>query len=388
MKKQSDNEKIRRWKLILGNDNNPVSGFNMSKNDIDIDSALDYLYGKNHENQEGKAGLGNSSPKVTRWLGDIRKYFPKNTVKIIQKDAIEKLNLKYLLLEPEILESIDPDINLAAQLIELGSLIPENTKDTARSVIKKIVDDLEKKLSAPTRSAIIGSLDRAYKNNNPKYNEINWNSTIKKNLKHYQKDYKTIIPEKIIGYGRKRSSLKDIVICIDQSGSMTTSIVYSSIFGAILASIKSVSTKLIFFDTSIVDMTEKITDPVDVMFGVQLGGGTDINQALTYCKTLINRPEETILILISDLYEGANYQKLLSTAKIIKDSGVNFISILALNDEGAGIFDKKCSSDFIKIGIPSFACTPELFPDLISIAINKGNVLEWASNNNISLSKS
>lgn len=382
-----EEERLRRWRLVLGGNNSDGTGFGLSKDDLAIDSTLAALYGngKGQDNQEGKAGLGNSSPNVTRWLGDIRKYFPSNTVKIMQEDAIERLNLKQLLLEPEVLETFEPDINLVAQLIELGSVIPEKTKETAKVVIKKVLENLEKKLATPTRNAVMGSLNKSVRNNRPKNNEINWNLTIKKNLKHYQKEYKTIIPETLVGYGRKRSSLKDIIICIDQSGSMATSIVYSSIFGAVLSSIKAVSTKMIVFDTSVVDLTDKLSDPVDILFGVQLGGGTDINQALKYCKSLINRPEETILILISDLYEGASYEKVLSTAKSIKDSGANFITILALNDEGAGIFDKKCASDFTKHGIPSFACTPELFPDLMATAINKGDIVQWASKNNISV---
>ncbi len=339
----------------------------------------------NSDNQERKAGLGNSSPKVTRWLGDIRKYFPTNVVQIMQKDAIERLNLKQLLLEPEILENIEPDVNLVAQLIELGSVIPEKTKETARFVIKKVLDELEKKLATRTRNAVIGSLNKAVRNNRPKYNEINWNLTIKKNLKHYQEDYKTIIPEHLVGYGRKKSALRDIIICIDQSGSMATSVVYSSIFGAVLASIKAVSTKMVVFDTSIVDLTEKLSDPVDVLFGVQLGGGTDINQALKYCQSLVTKPEETILILISDLYEGSSYEKVLNTAKLIVNSGVNFITLLALNDDGSGMFDKNCASDFTKVGIPSFACTPDLFPDLMATAINRGDINHWASQNNISV---
>lgn len=382
-----EEERLRRWRLVLGGNNADGTSCKLSKDDLEMDSVLGALYGNGtgNDNQERKAGLGNSSPKVTRWLGDIRKYFPTNVVQVMQKDAIERLNLKQLLLEPEVLQTIEPDVNLVAQLVELGSVIPEKTKETARIVIKKVLDELEKKLATPTRNAVIGSLNKAIRNNRPKYNEINWNLTIKKNLKHYQHEYKTIIPEHLVGYGRKRSALRDIIICIDQSGSMATSVVYSSIFGAVLASIKAVSTKMVVFDTSVVDLTEKLSDPVDVLFGVQLGGGTDINQALKYCQGLITKPEETILILISDLYEGSSYEKVLNTAKSIVNSGVNFITLLALNDDGSGIFDKNCASDFTKAGIPSFACTPNLFPDLMATAINRGDINQWASQNNISI---
>ncbi|MEK7434778.1 MAG: VWA domain-containing protein [Cyanobacteriota bacterium] len=384
-----EEERLRRWRLVLGGNNADGTGCKLSKNDLEMDSVLSSLYGSGNDNQsqERKGGLGNSSPKISRWLGDIRKYFPSSVVKVMQTDAVERLNLKQLLLEPEVLETIEPDVNLVAQIIELGSVMPEKTKETARIVIKKVLDELEKKLATPTRNAVIGSLNKAIRNNRPKYNEINWNLTIRKNLKHYQEKYKTIIPEKLVGYGRKKSALREIIICIDQSGSMGTSVVYSSIFGAVLASIKAVSTKMIVFDTSIVDLTDKLSDPVDVLFGIQLGGGTDINQALKYSQNLITRPQETIFILISDLYEGSSYERVLRSAKSIVDSGVNFITLLALNDDGAGMFDKNCARDFTKIGIPSFACTPDLFPDIMATAINRGDVNQWAAKNNINILK-
>lgn len=179
-----------------------------------------------------------------------------------------------MLLEPELLSSMVPDVNLVATLVALGSAMPNKTKDTARMVVRQVVDKLMEKLASPTRQAIVGATNRATKNYRPRHHEINWARTIQINLKHYQPRLKTIIPQRIVGYGRKRSSLKDIILLVDQSGSMATSVVYSSIFGAVLASVPAVSTQLVVFDTAIVDLTEKLADPVEVIFGTQLGGGT------------------------------------------------------------------------------------------------------------------
>src|SRR5262249_33762156 len=158
--------------------------------------------------------------------------------------------------------------------------------------------------------AVLGSLNRATRNRRPRHSEIDWHRTIRANLRHYQADYKTIIPETRIGYGRKRSSLRDIILCVDQSGSMATSVVYAGVFSAVLASLPAVSTKLVVFDTAVVDLSERLADPVDVLFGTQLGGGTDINQALAYCQSLVRQPQETILILISDLCEGGDAKEM------------------------------------------------------------------------------
>jgi hypothetical protein len=382
----TEEEKLRRWRLVLGGKKADGTCQKLSNSDLNIDSVLAALYGEgdSDDNSAGKrGGLGSSSPKIARWLGDIRTYFPKSVVKIMQKDALQRLNLTQMLMEPEMLENVEPDVNLVAQLISLSHIMPQNTKETARMVIKKVLAELEKRLATTTRQAIQGSLNRSARNNRPKHNEINWNLTIKKNLKHYQADYKTIIPQNLVGYGRKKAALREIILCIDQSGSMGTSVVYSSIFGAVIASIKSVSTKMVVFDTSVVDLSDKLADPVEILFGIQLGGGTDINQALKYCQSLITKPQDTILILISDLYEGGNQTEMLKRVNSIVNSGVNFITLLALNDDGAPYYDHNVAQTFATLGIPAFACTPELFPDLMANAINKQDISAWASKNNI-----
>jgi predicted metal-dependent peptidase len=305
----------------------------------------------------------------------------------MQKDALDRLDLKQMLFEPELLQTIEPDVQLVSQLLALKNILPNRTKETARIVVQRVVDDLKRKLEQPTRQAVLGSLNRAMRNRRPRHNEIDWNRTIRANLKHYQAEYRTIIPETRIGYGRKRSSLRDIILCVDQSGSMATSVVYAGVFSAVLASLPAVSTKMVVFDTAIVDLTEKLADPVDVLFGTQLGGGTDINRALGYCQSLIRQPQETILVLISDLYEGGDAKEMLKRVGILAASGVQMISLLALNDEGAPMFDKNHAAAFAALGIPAFACTPDLFPDLMAAAIQRQDISRWVATQGITTSR-
>jgi Mg-chelatase subunit ChlD len=376
-------ERQRRWRLILGGNEADGVRCPLSTVDLKMDAALQALY-----DSDRSGNLGSSSPNVARWLGDIRKYFPSSIVRVMQQDALERLNLRQMLLEREMLEAVEPDVHLVATLISLSNVIPERTKETARLVVRRVVDDLMRKLANPMRQAVIGSLNRASRNRRPRQNEIDWHRTIRANLKHYQPEYKTIIPEVRIGYGRKRSSLRDVILCVDQSGSMGTSVVYSGIFGAVLASIPAIQTRLVVFDTSVVDMTEELQDPVDFLFGVQLGGGTDINRALGYCQTLTRRPQETILILISDLYEGGDQREMLKRAASLVSSGVQMIALLALNDDGAPVYDHKIASAFAEHGIASFACTPDLFPELMAAAINRDNIAQWAATRGIATSRS
>jgi Mg-chelatase subunit ChlD len=387
---ETEQERLRRWRLLLGGEGKEGdgTGFRLSGSDAEIDKALQALYGGEGEGEEGEGkskqgGLGSSAPRVARWLGDIRSYFPSSVVRVMQKDALERLNMRSMLLEPEMLEAVEPDVHLVADLISLSSVMPAKTKDTARAVVRKVVEELERKLASPLRQAVMGSLNRAERNRRPRHNEIDWNRTIKANLKHYQKDYRTIIPENRIGYGRKRSALREIILCVDQSGSMATSVVYSGIFGAVLASLPAVSTRMVVFDTAVVDLTEQLQDPVDLLFGTQLGGGTDINRALTYCQSLIRQPNDTILIIISDLYEGGNNQEMLRRAEEIVGMGVQVIALLALSDDGAPGYDHRNAEMFAAMGAPAFACTPDLFPDLMATAIGRKDISAWAAKNQI-----
>jgi Mg-chelatase subunit ChlD len=305
----------------------------------------------------------------------------------MQQDALSRLNLTQMLFEKEMLENVVPDVHLVATLMTLSKVIPDKTKDTARKVVRKVVDELLRKLSQPTQQAIIGSLNRSVRNRRPRHNEINWHATILKNLKHYQPNYKTIIPETKIGYGRKRNSLKDVVLCIDQSGSMGTSVVYSGIFGSVMASIPAIKTKMVVFDTAVTDLTEELIDPVELLFGVQLGGGTDINLALTYCKQIITRPTDTVLVLITDLYEGGDLVKMRKRAVELVSAGVQVVVLLALNDEGAPFYDHDNAQYFSNLGIPVFACTPDKFPDLMAAALSKQDIGLWAAKEDLVLKK-
>ncbi|MEM7355959.1 MAG: VWA domain-containing protein, partial [Acidobacteriota bacterium] len=198
----------------------------------------------------------------------------------------------------------------------------------------------------------------------------------------------TVIPEQLIGYGRKsRRSQRDIILAIDQSGSMASSVVYSSLFGAVMASVPTVKTHLVVFDTEVVDLTDQLDDPVDVLFGTQLGGGTFINKAIGYCQRLVREPGNTILVLISDLYEGGVEAELLKRTAHLLGSGVQVIVLLALSDEGAPWYDQQLAAKMSTLGAPAFACTPDLFPGLMAAAIKRENIAQWAAEHEVVTSR-
>jgi Mg-chelatase subunit ChlD len=371
-------DRVARWRLVLGQEADSELGVELEPQAAAIDRTLQALY-----DSERSGRLGASSPSVARWLGDIRSYFPSSVVQVMQRDALDRLGLRQMLLEPELLEQVEPDVHLVASLVSLGSVIPARTRETARQVVRKVVDDLEKRLRGPMQQAVRGALQRVERTSRPRPNEIDWDRTIRKNLRHYSPEHQTIIAERVIGFARRRSALRDIVLCIDQSGSMASSVVYSSIFGAVLASLRSVSTRFVLFDTAVVDRSDELRDPVELLFGTQLGGGTDINRALAHCQRIITRPAQTILVLISDLYEGGDAQEMVGRAAALAQSGVHVVCLLALDDQGAPSHGHDNARALANLGIPAFACTPDLFPELMAAAILKQDLATWAARHEI-----
>jgi Mg-chelatase subunit ChlD len=370
----ADDESARRWRLILGGQEADGTGVDLRGRDLALDRALQALY-----DSDRRGALGSSVPSVARWLGDIREYFPGSVVQVMQRDAIERLDMSRLLLEPELLDSLQPDVHLVADLIALSGAIPARTRETARAVVRKLVDELMAKLAEPTRQAVHGAIQRSARNRRPRPHDIDWARTIQANLKHYQPAYRTVIPEVRLGHGRRRSSMRHVVLCIDQSGSMAASLVYSAVFGAVLASMPALTTSLVVFDTAVVDLTEQLEDPIDLLFSTRLGGGTDINRALAYCQELIRAPADTVLILISDLYEGGVELELVKRVAALVASGVSLVVLLALSDEGSPSFDAELAAQLATLGVPAFACTPDRFPDLMAAALQRSDLSEFAA---------
>jgi Mg-chelatase subunit ChlD len=272
--------------------------------------------------------------------------------------------------------------------MSLRNVMPEKTKDTARQVIAKVVAELMERLERKTAEALRGAVDRSRRTSRPRAADIDWPRTIRANLRHYQHEHRSIVPERLVGFMRQQRRLVDldeVVLCVDQSGSMMTSVVYASIFAAVMASLPVVKTKLVCFDTAIVDLTEDLADPVEVLFGVQLGGGTDINQAVAYCAEKIERPSKAHFVLITDLYEGGNAEEMLTRLARLVGMGVDVIVLLALSDQGRPAYDPNLSARAAALGAPVFACTPGQFPDLMAAALRRQDIHAWAAKEDIKL---
>lgn len=382
-----ETQNLKRWRLILGKESDEMLGkmagdnsVPMSQTDIMIDSALQAIYGTGEgsfdDNEGGKkcAGKGGSSPVISKWLGDIRKLFDKETIKIIQDDAIERKNLKELLMEPEILNDLEPDVNIVSTLLMLKDQIPQKSKAAAREFIKRLVEEVNKLLENDIRSSVTAAINKREHSAIPSASAIDFKYTIRRNLKNFNPDLKIIVPEKVWFFDRRSSVNKwNIILDIDQSGSMGESIIYSSIVSCILASMSSIQTNVVAFDTQIMDLTSLCEDPVDLLYGFQMGGGTDIDKSIAYCQTLITDPQNTLFFLISDLeeYGGKNFINRLNE---LKESGATVIVLLAIADGGRASYDENNARRIASLGIPCFACPPDKLPELLQRALSKDDL--------------
>lgn len=390
-----DMEQIKRWRLILGNHSQETlegyspKGLTLSRDEQLMDEALAAIYDETKpESAAGtagagsprSAGLGPSSPRLAQWLADIRTFFPQDLVSVIQADAIHRKGLTQLLFEPETLKNIHPDISIVATLMSLRGKILERTKDTARQLVAAVVAEITRKLENEIRRAVTGALNKKSHSPLPSAAGIDWKSTINRNLKNYHHEYRMIIPERFYFFGRNRRSNRwTVILDMDQSGSMAGSIIYGSIIGSIFASLPVLSTRIIAFDTEVVDLTEQCgNDPVEMLFGIQLGGGTDINKSVAYCRQFVKDPARTIFILLSDLCEGGNQASLIKRLDDLKQSGVKVICLLALSDQGAPVYDESCARRISQLDIPCFACTPKLLPEFVEAALKGGDLTALA----------
>ncbi len=379
-------EILKRWRLILGSGcdemiNSLGGASEMSADELLMDSALSQIYGNDSgANMTGTAGKGASSPKLTKWLGDLRSLFASAEIKVIQNDAIERKGLKQLLFEPEMLNSLEPDISTASLLLMLKDQIPAKSKDNARQYIAKIVEDINRRLSDDIKRSVTAAMNRREHSPIPSASALDYKLTIRRNLKNYDPGLKTILPEKFYFFERvSRSASRTVILDIDQSGSMGESAIYSSVMGCILASISSVKTHVVAFDTAVTDLTEMCSDPVDLLYGIQLGGGTDIEKSVAYCTDLITEPEKTTMFLVTDLYEGGNRNGLIRRLGELKESGVNVIVLLAISDSGKPMFDESIAEKIAAFDIPCFACPPEKLPEMLEAALKKRSLSGFVS---------
>jgi Mg-chelatase subunit ChlD len=363
-----DAEALLRWRLALGPEAERVApelglahlgshGLGDLGGDrlADLDGALGFVY-----DQQG--GRGASRPYVPKWLGLLREFFDHEVIALVQKDAIEQRGLTELLFEPETLPFLEKNVDLVATLLAARGLVPDQAKELAREIVREVVDELRRQLESEVRTTLLGAARRNTDSPLKLARNLDWKRTIERNLRGWDRARQRLVPERVYFWANQRRRHDwDVVLAVDQSGSMGRSVVYSSVMAAIFASIDVLRTRILFFDTEVVDVTPLLTDPVELLFASQLGGGTDINRAVAYAhEHFVERPERTIFLLITDLYEGGDREALVARLRELVDAKAKVLVLLALTDGGTPSYDHELAARLTALGVHCFGCTPRL----------------------------
>lgn len=378
MMKTENSKQLSRWRLVLGRyakKHLPPPADGAGKR---AERALDFLYGREYHGRgvrgEGAKGEGTLDPSqlsVPEWLNEVRELFPKETIETIEGHALDRYGMSELVTDKEALERMEPNQDLLKTILSFKGSMKGEVLQAARAMVRKIVEELRKKLEEEVRQSFGGVINRSRHSPMKVMQNFDWKRTVRANLRNWSPEREQIILQQAYFFSRiKRRIPWRVVLCVDQSGSMVDSVIHTAVLAGILAGLPSVNVKLVVFDTSVVDLSDRVDDPVELLMSVQLGGGTDIGQALCYCEHLIEVPQRTVCVLISDFYEGGGPQRMLGSVKRMVEAGVTTIGLGSLDAEAAGVYDESMARRLVDLGMEVTAATPKQFSTWLAKTIS------------------
>ncbi len=372
---------LTRWRLVLGRFAEKKLGGSLSPQQGRMEAALDFLYSREYKGRgvrepnkpEGPqpGSLDPSQLNVPTWLGEVRELFPQETVEVIEKHALDRYGMTELVTDKQTLEKLEPNMDLLKTLLTFRGHLQGDVLNTARRIIRQVIEEIKRKLEPEVRRALAGRLNRFRHSPQKAAQNFDWRDTIRKNLKHYDPERGKIILQEPRFFARNTRLLPwQVILCVDQSGSMASSVIHSAVMTGILAGLPLVRVKLVVFDTAVVDLSEHVDDPVEVLMSVQLGGGTDIGQALHYCEGLVENPHRTVLALVSDFCEGGPPGEMLGACRRLREAGVKLLGLASLDDTATAIYDHAMAEQLAETGMEIAALTPKHFAEWLAKVIN------------------
>ena len=363
-----EQEILNRWRLVLGkyaSGQIPFSSGAVNLKFMDMENVLDYLYSREYGDEQEirkdrRGGSDGSQLTVPDWLHQVKKLFPRRTVEILERHALEKYGMTELLTDPEVLRRLEPNKELLKTILELKHMMKGDVLRMAREIVRKVAEEIARKLEQEIRVSFFGQINRNASSPVKSARNLDMKKTIRMNLKNYDTENRQLVLKNVYFNSRmKKYNQWRVIICVDESGSMLDSVIHSAIMAGIFAKLPMLDTKLVIFDTNVVDLSGYVEDPVEALMSVQLGGGTNIAGALNYCEGLIDFPFRTMVVLVTDLYEGGGYQRLYSTAKGIIESGAKLVVLTALDMDANPNYDRNAAAVLADMGAFVGAMTPE-----------------------------
>lgn len=357
-------QNLLRWRFVLGRFAEKKLPSQMDGRAQRLEKALDFLYGREYQGRglrdDGGGSLDPSQLSVPHWLSDVRELFPAETCETIEKHALDRYGMTELVTDPKVLEKLTPNVDLLKTMLTFRGMMKGEVLNIARKIIREVVEEIKRKIEPEVRQTLLGKLNRFRHSPLKVAQNFDWRATIRRNLKHYDPEKQKIIAQNLFFFSRVERRLPwDVILCIDQSGSMASSVIHSAVMAGILAGLPSLRVSLIVFDTSVVDLTQYVDDPVEILMSVQLGGGTNIGQAMQYCESLISNPKRTVFVLVSDFMEGASPQIMFSICERMNEAGVTLLGLAALDGAAQAVYDRHAAEELAARGMEIAALTPK-----------------------------
>ena len=351
-----DQAHVGRWRLVLGKVAEQQGLTAQDEQSRNAQSTIDFVF------DDGQKGAGSEGSQLTvpKWIDAVSELFPRQAKEVLERELIHRRGVSALLDHPKLLEKVEPNVELVKTLLTHKDLLDPRARILARKIIDKVVQDLKKKLEVRVEQAIVGALRKDRHSPRKVFRNLDLKRTLRRNLKNWDEEKKLLLVDQLFYFAAERNKRPwHIIVCVDQSGSMLDSAIFSAVMASIFAELPGVKTSLVLFDTNVVDLSDEVGSPVDVLLKVQLGGGTDITQALQYSQTLVSQPQRSIVVLITDFFEGRDEAELVTQVRTMADAGVRMIGLGALGYDARPEYNKSTAGKCRKVGMDILVCTPE-----------------------------
>jgi hypothetical protein len=374
----TDREALLRWRLVLGPEAEQGLGCGCEGMAADRDRALGYLYNREYrpgrnirgtqpgggkgeqKDRDRRGGLEDSVLSVPEWINQVHQLFPQKTIERIERDALHRYHIQELVTNAELLARAQPSQALLKAVLHTKHLMNQEVLAVARQLVRKVIEQLMEKLARPVQSVFLGARDRRKRSFLKVAKNFDARSTVRRNLSSYDPESQKLFIRSPFFFSRVRKQTEKwkVIVVVDESGSMVNSVIHAAVTAAIFVGIPVLKTHLVLFDTNVVDVTEHVGDPVEAIMKVQLGGGTDIGGAMTYAAGLVDNPRKTIVVLITDFFEGGPVERLYGVCKGLIESGVTLLGLAALDEECRPSYQHETAATIAAMGAHVGAMTP------------------------------
>ncbi len=363
---------LERWRLLLGDAAQDACG-GLGDEAGAADAALDWLYGRDSDlGARGERSTGSrdgnrfgvrtdDAVSVPEWINAVHRLFPQEVIERLETDAVERYGIDEIVTNAEVLSRIEPSPSLLRAVLQTKHLMNPEVLAMARALVAEVVRRIMAQLQTQVRQAFSGTRDRRKPSRRAVAANFDFKRTVAANLHRYDPNSKRLYLQtpRFNSRSKKHTDTWDIILLVDQSGSMTDSVIHSAVMAACLWGLPGMRTHLVAYDTEVVDLTDDAADPVEMLMKVQLGGGNDGAKAVAYAQGLVRNPQQTVLVIISDFYEESFVaREMVQRVAQLTGAGAKVLGLMALDAGAVPSYDHEVVQAMANAGAKMGAMTP------------------------------